>query len=107
MTQRKTPFDVMAAHTEPRKVLKVDVLASCAHFEDDALRDDDDPLVDVWAFLCVWADGRACAMAGADVGQPGGEPDEDDLRRDFALVETTDPGLVQACLAELGLSTGN
>jgi hypothetical protein len=69
--------------------------------------DDDDPLVDVWAFLLVWADGRARAMAASDVGRRTGEPASDDLHRDFDLVMTDDPPLVQECLTELGVGVGD
>lgn len=63
--------------------------------------DDEDPLVDVWAFLCQWRDGRARAMAGSDVGAQADEAGVNDLDRSFDLVETDDPALVTAALGTL------
>jgi hypothetical protein len=66
--------------------------------------DEDDPLVDIWAFLVVWADGRAAAFAGNDVGHGPDRHGVADLERDFDLAETEDPDAVRQCLAELGLA---
>ena len=152
MSDSRTPFDVIADASKPRDVLKVDVLAICAHLEDESLADppriavatvqdgryagtrarsiwrdlaaagtevrvygrdlpayvtdgvpgiaidDDNPLVDIWAFGCEWPYGRGKAMAGADIGPTVGEPGSDDLRRGFRVVETDDPAVVRRCI---------
>jgi hypothetical protein len=64
--------------------------------------DEDDPLVDIWAFLVVWADGRAAGFAGSDIGRGVQSALSTDLDRDFDLAETEDPAIVGRCLAELG-----
>jgi DICT domain-containing protein len=65
--------------------------------------DDDDPLVDEWAFLVVWSDGTAAGFAGADVEPGRFSRGAADLDRDFDLVESTDPDVVRVALAELAL----
>jgi hypothetical protein len=65
--------------------------------------DDADRLVDVWALLVLWADGRAAGFAADDVGRDLDGPVPDD-QRDFDLAETEDPAVVRECLAELGLT---
>jgi hypothetical protein len=64
---------------------------------------EDDPLVDIWAFLVVWADGRAAGFAGNDVGRGQGTDEMADRERDFDLAQTEEPGPILACLSELGL----
>jgi hypothetical protein len=64
--------------------------------------DEDDPLVDIWAFLVVWADGRAAGFAGNDIGHGSQSAESTDLDRDFELAETEDPQIVGQCMSELG-----
>jgi hypothetical protein len=66
--------------------------------------DEDDPLVDIWAFLVVWADGRAAGFAGNDLGHGAQSARSTDLDRDFELAETEEPRIVGQCLSELGLT---
>jgi hypothetical protein len=63
--------------------------------------DEDDPRVDIWAFLVVWPDGRAAGFAGNDIGHGASTASSTDLDRDFDLAETEDPGIVGRCLSEL------
>jgi hypothetical protein len=65
--------------------------------------DDADRLVDIWALLVVWADGRAAGFAANDVRRDldSGIPDRE---RDFDLAETEDAAVIGVCLAELGLT---
>jgi hypothetical protein len=63
---------------------------------------EDDPLVDIWAFLVVWEDGRAAGLAGTDIGHGAHSARSTDLDRDFELAETEDPEIVGRCLSELG-----
>lgn len=65
--------------------------------------DEDDPLVDIWAFLVVWPDGRSAGFAGNDVGRGHGVEAVSDRDRDFDLAETEEPGPIRTCLSELGL----
>jgi hypothetical protein len=65
--------------------------------------DEDNPLVDIWAFLVVWADGRAAGFAGNDVGRGKGADAVADRERDFDLAETEETGPILTCLSELGL----
>jgi hypothetical protein len=65
--------------------------------------DDADRLVDVWALLVLWADGRAAGFAADDVGRDLDGPIRDN-ERDFDLAETEDAAVVRDCLAELGLT---
>jgi hypothetical protein len=62
---------------------------------------ENDPLVDIWGFLVVWADGRAAGFAGSDIGHGAHTARSTDLDRDFDLTETEDPETVERCLSEL------
>jgi hypothetical protein len=64
--------------------------------------EEDDPLVDIWAFLVVWSDGRAAGFAGNDVGHGHDNHGIADRERDFDLAESEDPEIVRRALNELG-----
>jgi hypothetical protein len=64
--------------------------------------DDADRLVDIWALLVVWADGRGAGFAANDVGRDLDGDRIPDRERDFDLAETEDPRIVGQCLIELG-----
>lgn len=63
--------------------------------------DDDDPLVDVWAFLVRWNDGKAAGFVGLDVGAPRGDSGVADDDRDFEVTSLIDPELVIGAIADI------